>query len=267
VSIDNIARTARGLEVEACSFGAMESASRCGGRSGPTPLVPGRSFFLLAGLARAPGLVNRLPAAPTVGLPGRFALTGRDENEGDIVPLNFTSHGLIEHMADGSQVPAWVSYLQALTVPVFAAVGAWIAARQMLIADEKLQNEAFDRRYERRLAFYNETVSVLPKIYRRELSPDEIRGYKLRCQEARFMFDPPMQEFIGEFVQQLDGWALGTQMMSDRLLPGVSEKGTKKESQHWGWFRRLPEGDVLDGKFRPYLTQARPKRPWLLRWP
>jgi hypothetical protein len=67
-------------------------------------------------------------------------------------------------MADCSQLPSWVSYSQALAVPVLAAVGAWIAARQMLIADEKLRNEAFDRRYERRLAFYQETSIVAGKI-------------------------------------------------------------------------------------------------------
>ena len=42
-------------------------------------------------------------------------------------------------------LPQWVSYLQALAVPIIAAAGMWIAARQMVIADEKLQIDAFDR--------------------------------------------------------------------------------------------------------------------------
>jgi hypothetical protein len=59
-------------------------------------------------------------------------------------------------MSDCSQLPPWVSYLQALGVPiiaaVIAAVGTWIAARQMLIANDKLQLDAFDRQYVKRVA-------------------------------------------------------------------------------------------------------------------
>jgi hypothetical protein len=36
-------------------------------------------------------------------------------------------------MGNTTQVPAWVSYLQALAVPLIALIGAWIAARQMSI--------------------------------------------------------------------------------------------------------------------------------------
>ena len=42
-------------------------------------------------------------------------------------------------MSNVSQLPPWVFYLQALAVPIFAALGVWIAARQMLIANDKLR--------------------------------------------------------------------------------------------------------------------------------
>ena len=46
-------------------------------------------------------------------------------------------------------------------------VGLWIAARQMLIADERLKYDAFDRRYEKRVALYEATRALfgegLPK--------------------------------------------------------------------------------------------------------
>ena len=61
-------------------------------------------------------------------------------------------------MTSSPQLPIWISYSQALAVPIIAVViaafGAWIAARQMVIADEKLKLDAFDRQYDRRVAVY-----------------------------------------------------------------------------------------------------------------
>ena len=42
---------------------------------------------------------------------------------------------------------SWVQTLQALAVPMIAAVGAWIAIQQMRIARIKLQHDLYDRRY------------------------------------------------------------------------------------------------------------------------
>ncbi len=47
----------------------------------------------------------------------------------------------------GSSLPLWVQVLQALAVPVIAAVSAWVAWQQMHIARTKLQHDRYDRRY------------------------------------------------------------------------------------------------------------------------
>jgi len=44
-------------------------------------------------------------------------------------------------------LPLWVKALQALAVPVIAAVGASVAVQQMVIARVKLQHDLYDRRY------------------------------------------------------------------------------------------------------------------------
>jgi hypothetical protein len=41
----------------------------------------------------------------------------------------------------------WVAYLQAFTLPLITPIGAWIAARQMLIADGKLRLDSFIHQY------------------------------------------------------------------------------------------------------------------------
>ena len=47
----------------------------------------------------------------------------------------------------GCPLPLWVQVLQALLVPVIAAVGAWVALQQMYLARVKLQHDLYDRRY------------------------------------------------------------------------------------------------------------------------
>jgi hypothetical protein len=79
-----------------------------------------------------------------------------------------------------SQLPQWVSYLQALPVPLVAAAialfGAWVAACQMWIAREKLRIDAFDRQYNRRVAVYEATRT----LFGRYISQDCFRRHDSR---------------------------------------------------------------------------------------
>jgi hypothetical protein len=170
-------------------------------------------------------------------------------------------------MAACSQLPSWVSYLQAFAVPALAAVGAWIAvwiaARQMLIAHEKLENEKFDRRYERRLAFYLATTDIVVNILNKKVTEDDLAIYRLKCQEARFLFDGPILEFIHQLERAIGWWYV---------------TGENNKEEHLKFFRPLlslpigsggviDPGYTLEGQFKPYLVQAPVKRTWWLRWP
>jgi hypothetical protein len=97
-------------------------------------------------------------------------------------------------MSSCSQLPPqWVSYLQALGVPVAALIvtllGVWIAARQMLIANEKVWLDRFNSQYDRRFALYEATRSILEKSIRDEISETDARIYGQRVLEARCLFD------------------------------------------------------------------------------
>jgi len=81
-------------------------------------------------------------------------------------------------------MPLWVQVLQALAVPVIAAVGAWIALQQMYIARVKLQHDLYDRRYavfEAVRRFLDEAVSQ--KI----VSPETLHSFALRTGDALFL--------------------------------------------------------------------------------
>jgi hypothetical protein len=44
-------------------------------------------------------------------------------------------------------LPSWVQILQALAIPLIAAVGTWVAIQQMRIARIKLHHDLYHRRY------------------------------------------------------------------------------------------------------------------------
>jgi hypothetical protein len=91
------------------------------------------------------------------------------------------------------QLPAWVSYLQALAIPIVGlavtAAGALIALAQLVIARDRFEVDAFDRQYARRLAVYEATRQFLAAAVRETRSEDDIRAYGLQTLDAQFLFD------------------------------------------------------------------------------
>jgi hypothetical protein len=109
-------------------------------------------------------------------------------------------------MPQCSQLPSWVSYLQALAVPMIAAVGAWIAAQQMWIARVKLRHDIFYRQYERRLAVYEATRKFLADVFLEQISEDEIRVYGLCTLDAQFLFDENLYGYLKEIRDRVAAW-------------------------------------------------------------
>lgn len=171
-------------------------------------------------------------------------------------------------MSQSSELPHWVSYLQALAVPVIALVGVWIAARQMLIADEKLKLEAFDRQYERRVATYEATRDFLASIFLDDLSPDDIRAYGLCTLDAQFLFDEDFHIFLKEILSRAAQWKEASISLEQEPHSENRRAYEKIRNDNLDWIIR--QGDPHTGfarKFAPFLVYTKPKRVWFLRWP
>jgi hypothetical protein len=80
-------------------------------------------------------------------------------------------------MSQTPELPAWVSYVQACTVPVIAAAGVLIAMAQMVIARDRFEIDTFDRQYTQRVAVYEATREFLEAAIRETLSERDIRAY------------------------------------------------------------------------------------------
>lgn len=181
-------------------------------------------------------------------------------------------------MPHASQLPIWVSYLQALAVPILALVvagfGAWISARQMLIAHDKLQLDAFNRQYERRIAVYEATRTILQSVFLHEIIPDnEIEAYGLHTLDAQFVFDGEMFKYLRDLRQRIVSYNLAKTKLAkleDENCLSNDEKGgwEKIRNDNLQWV--IEQGDEATGfatRFLPFLLYKQARRPSWLRWP
>jgi hypothetical protein len=174
-------------------------------------------------------------------------------------------------MTQSAQSPQWVLYLSALSVPVFALIGAWIAARQMLIADEKLRHDAFFRLYDRRVAAYEATRKILAAMYGGKSASEkekEIEVYGLITLDAEFLFDKDMFNYLRQIHRRLS--ILVEADSSIHSLPPGAERDEYERiaRENLDWVRQ--QGDDATGfqtKFADFLIFKATKRPWWLRYP
>jgi hypothetical protein len=157
-------------------------------------------------------------------------------------------------------LPLWVQVLQALAVPVIAAVGAWAALRQMYIARVKLQHDLYDRRYavfEAVRRFLDEAVS------QRIVSRETFSSFALGTADAVFLFD----DAIAAYLKKMREHAATAQSIYSVMDAAGDQQAaaSKAAGEHFSWV--VNQIDVLEEKFRPFLTLDRRSRPPLrLLW-
>lgn len=165
------------------------------------------------------------------------------------------------------QLPQWVSYLQALAVPLVAAAialfGAWVAASQMWIAREKLRIDAFDRQYNRRVAVYEATRSLCEDVVKDNVTEDILKDFGLKTLDAQFLFDDRIYAFLSEVRNRVANYVdAGEYFLSEP--PGAKKDKYKKicaEQLEWV----LAHSDQsFPARFEPFLVYKSSRRPWYL---
>ena len=135
-------------------------------------------------------------------------------------------------------------------------------------AEERLQYDVFDRRYERRVALYEATRAFLAKVFERHISDEEIRAYGLFARDAQFLFDEGMYRYLQEIRQRAAAWH-HTKTSADQMPASAERDAVEKiERENLNWL--IQQGDEQTGfaaKFMPYLVQQPLQRAWWLRWP
>jgi hypothetical protein len=159
-------------------------------------------------------------------------------------------------------VPGWVQILQALAVPVIAAVGAWVAIQQMRIARIKLQHDLYDRRY----AVFQAVRRFLDEALANQLvSSETLRAFVLGTSDAEFLLPDDLAEYLAR-MRERARTAQSIYMVMPALLPGSQQlaDASRAANEHMQWLGEQVEG--LSARFRPSLKldkQSRSPLGWL----
>ena len=156
--------------------------------------------------------------------------------------------------------------MQAVAVLIVAIVGVWIAARQMVIANDRLQIDKFDRLYVKRVAVYEATRKILAQVFGSGVSENDLRAYGLVALDAQFLFDDAMYQYLRQIRQRIAELNLIDAQPTETLPSHDDYKKRKTENLNW----LIAQGDEYSGfavKFRPFLVHNLPHRSLWLRWP
>ena len=145
--------------------------------------------------------------------------------------------------------------MQALAVPVIAAVGAWVAVQQMVIARVKLQHDLYERRYavfDAVRAFLNEAVSS------QIVSQETFRTFALKTADAEFLFDDGLAAYLKEMREHASK-AQAIYITMQQMEPGDQKAAAfRAASEHTTWL--IDQIDGLAGRFPPFLMLEKRKR-------
>jgi hypothetical protein len=157
--------------------------------------------------------------------------------------------------------------MQAVALLVVGLVGVWISARQMVIANDRLQMDKFDRLYAKRVTVYEATRKILAQVFETSVSDIDLRAYGLIALDSQFLFDDSMYQYLREIRQRIVEINLINSQPPADTIPGHDDY-RKRKSDNMNWL--IAQGDEHSGfaaKFRPFLVHDLPRRAWLLRWP
>jgi hypothetical protein len=170
-----------------------------------------------------------------------------------------------------SQLPCWVSYLQALAVPILAVVvaffGVLVASRQARIARDKFQSDEFFRKYDKRFEVYTATREFLASVFRGGVTEDSIHAYGLTALDAQFLFDEPVFRYLRELHQRIAFWHDARSRMEKAAAAEQAEFRRISDDQ-MQWI--IQQGDEATGfatRFAPFLKPQEIRRPHWRFWP
>jgi hypothetical protein len=162
--------------------------------------------------------------------------------------------------------------MNGLVLLLVAVGGLWLAGRQMVIAQQRLQHDVFYRLFDMRFEVYKATREFLARGYNEDhISETEIGLYRLRTLEARFLFkddNDEMAKYLSEICQRVTIWQHAKSELEQ--MPNGQEDGglmqMKVASQDW----IRAQGDDHAGfqtKFDRFLVPREVKLPRWLSWP
>lgn len=155
-----------------------------------------------------------------------------------------------------SNLPVWVSWVQALGLPIFglviAGASVYIAWQQKRIADVRLRHELYDRR----LKVYEAAKALLvAHLINGKLSEDDYIAYRRGTADVVFLLDAGVIEYLGELQKQAERLirlpAELAAIRDDMAKEAKYDKLVDEFAEIETWLTQ--QFDVLIAKFKPAM--------------
>ncbi len=148
-----------------------------------------------------------------------------------------------------------MEYAQPIALLLVAAVGAWIALQQMLIARTKLQHDLFDRRH---AIFHAARMFIaMVGIKAGHIDLSDLGAFSAKTLDAEFLLNTEIAEYLAQLSRR--GAALaGISEETGHPVSGEVGDLSKAIAEKWAeirWFN--DQLDVLKHKFAPFLRFKR----------
>jgi hypothetical protein len=165
--------------------------------------------------------------------------------------------------------PSALTVFNGLLILLVGLGGAWIAGRQMVIAQQRLEHDVFYRLFDMRFEVYKATREFLAQGFRDEgISEKDIQLYRLRTLEAKFLFDDETAKYLGEICQRVTVWQEAVSKL-EQMPKGEKDGGLEQmRVANYNWI--VAQGDErtgFDTKFTAFLVPRKVKLPRWLSWP
>ncbi|MGC8477406.1 MAG: hypothetical protein ACP5NP_13715 [Acetobacteraceae bacterium] len=155
-------------------------------------------------------------------------------------------------MAAEAHLPEWVAVLQALLVPVIAAVGTWIALQQMHLSRVRLRHDLFDRRF----AILQATQGMLESVIMEgKISTDNIVKFATAVAAARFVFDDRLALYLREILDHASKAHSIQEALRDMQPGEAKQKAATDKGHEIKWL--IDQRGSLGEKFQPVLQLER----------
>ncbi len=144
-------------------------------------------------------------------------------------------------------------WLTALTTPVVAALGLWIAYQQLETQKRALRRDVADRR----LAILRAVLDLLREAAGEPRPPIEaVDRFNVAIVEAHFLFKPELMAYLeGLRDSYLEIWTISTQQTEEGFgAPFAREQALARRRELRSWMRAQGEGAVE--AFRKYLDMS-----------
>lgn len=141
-------------------------------------------------------------------------------------------------MSNYYHFPAFMQWIQSITLIIIAAFGYFIAYHQMISARIKLQHDLFDRRYDIYLCVRKFIVGILDN---NRVCSEDIFEFKSESLKSVFLFDKNITDYISTLINK-----------AEHLLKIEIDSFESSVEEHIDWFEK--QEDIIHVIFRPYLN-------------